>query len=459
MGEKINQFLAKPVYVYLYGLAFIIFKISAYPASFSLLPTLNCLFLYCIEAYTLILVCKKIMNPAFAGLAAVIINISFLHVVGIAQLLGFSYAYIPIRFYGCFYAFVILLIFSLSFIFRKFSSSKITLIHPFINVFLLISIFIFVTNGFRRFETTRSEETLHMHNQGNFQTNSYQKDIIWILMDEYGSSESLKKQFAFQNPLDTLLENKHFNILHNIHSRFNNTLFSVNSIFNEDDSIPPSSYYEGIDLLRHGSLIPALEKSGYRFVNLGFFDLAQHAMIADRSGYPYTFLQQLFSGTIVGMIYMKWKNTNYKADAYNHQIYQLLDDTISVKSTQPRFIWAHMTIPHEPFCRDADGNLRKDTAAEATDSLFLKRGYLSYLQYGNRLLISLLNKHPEMGDKIIVISGDHGPRFPFLQKKEKQKQPFAAIHFPGMYDSTGLQKLEYISQIPGFLLKHIGRPD
>ena len=64
-----------------------------------------------------------------------------------------------------------------------------------------------------------------------------------------------------------------------------------------------------------------------------------------------------------------------------------------------------------------------------------------------------------MGDKIIVISGDHGPRFPFLQKKEKQKQPFAAIHFPGMYDSTGLQKLEYISQIPGFLLKHIGRPD
>ena len=457
MGEKINRILSWPVYVYLYGLAFIIFKIAAYPASFSLLPAINCLFLYCVGARVLLSLFRIIMNPAFAGFATVLVCSSFLHVVGIAQLLGFNYAYIPSWFYACFYVSVIVLVFFMIRMVRKIPITKVAKLNPMINVFLLIITFIFLTNCYRRNSQIKAEAISHIHNQLKSNVQFQQKDIVWILMDEYASSTSLQKQFGYQNPLDSILKKQKFITLDDMHTRFNNTLFSVNSIFNEDDSIKPSSYYEGIDLLRHSSLIPTIEKSGYRFVNLGFFDLAEHPMVADRSGYPYTFLQQLFSGTFFGMMYGNWKNTIIKADAYNNQIFRKLNDTISAISSKPRFIWAHMTIPHGPFCRDAAGQLRKDTTEEALDSVYIKRGYIGYLQYGNRLLVSLLNKHPEMSDKIIIISGDHGPRFPFLTKKEYQYWPFAAIHIPTMYDTLEMKNLKYISQLPGFLLKQIGK--
>ncbi len=459
MGEKIKRILSWQLYVYLYGLSFIVFKIAAYPASFSLIPAINCLFLYCVGARIILSIFRIIMNPAFAGIATVLVCSSFLHVVGIAQLLGFNYAYIPSWFYGYFYLFVAVLVFFMIRVVRSIPITIVTKLNPMINVFLLIITIVFLTNSYGRYGQIKAEAKLHTHNSIKPVADIHQKDIVWILMDEYASSTSLQNQFGYQNPLDSILQKQKFIVLDDMHTRFNNTLFSVNSIFNEDDSIKPSSYYEGIALLRHGSFIPSIEKSGYRFINLGFFDLAEHPMIADRSGYPYTFLQQLFSGTFFGMMYSKWKNTNVKADAYNNQIFRKLNDTIPAISSQPRFIWAHMTIPHSPFCRDASGQLRKDTTEEAHDSSYIKRGYIGYLQYGNQLLVSLLNKHPEMADKIIIISGDHGPRFPFLTNKDYQKWPYAAIHFPGTYDSLKLKNLRYISQIPGFLLKQVAKPD
>ena len=453
------KILSRPLYVFLYGISFAIFKISAYPASLSVLTLINFLFLYVVGAYILFKGFKEIMHHDLAGFAVMLLLCSLFHVMGVAQLFGYSYAYVPVSFYVKFYISVIVLIFFLSRIKKYALTNNFGKLNPILNVFLLFTILIFIVNGIKKNNDSIVETKEHFHSQVKRSNVSNSKDIVWILLDEYASSGSLKQQFSFVNPLDSQLEKKGFVILKDMHSLYANTLFSVNSIFNMDDSIVPSSYYEGVELLRHGSLIPTLEKSGYQFTNLGFFDLAEHPMLENRSGYPYSFLQQLLSGTIFNTVYTNMKFSKKSSDDYNHRVYLKLNETLDLKLNTPRFIWAHLAIPHEPFCRDENGLYRDEALFKdnISDTTQYKKLYVNYLQYANRLIISLINKHPDIANKIIVITGDHGPRYPFLTNKSLQKWPYAAIHFPDTYDTVGLQKLNTIAEIPSFLLDHISK--
>jgi hypothetical protein len=290
MGKEISKLVSRPIYSYLYGFAFLIFKSSAYFGSFQPYFAIAFLSIFLLINYLLIKLTRRIIGNEFAHLISLIIWMSIFHVVGIAQLLGYPFAYIPIKFYLFFYLSILLVLTLLVFI--LFKTAYPIIISKVINVFLGISILIYSINGLSAWLNTNQETKFHQ-NQIISKTSVERKEIIWILMDEYGSSLSLKQQMGFQNPMDSLLKKRGFQVYDAAKTRFNNTLFSVYSIFNEDDSIKPSSYYEGINLLRKSSLVPTMEKEGYRFVNLGFFDISGHPMLADRSGYPYTFLQQI----------------------------------------------------------------------------------------------------------------------------------------------------------------------
>lgn len=452
MGEAVNRSIQKPIYVYLYGFVFLIYKSAIYLPYFHIVTAVSSLVLYLVITYLLVSFFKKIMGPAYAGIPVLLIWLSILHVVSLAKVFGFSYAYIPVHFYGILYAALALIIISLCYGFRRSPSLPMNGFHQIANVFLLISCIVFLGSGIKRSYEYRIENTRHQQKE-KIVFPPATKDIVWILMDEYASSGSLQQQFGAQNPLDSFLSKAGFVLLPEMRSRFNNTLFSVNSIFHFDDSIAPSNFYEGIDLLRHNPLVPALERSGYAFSNLSFFDINQHPMLENRSEYPYTFEQQLFSGTLFSMVTVAWNNSVSKCDSYNHQIYQRLQNTISQQTTSPRFIWAHIPIPHQPFCRNSQGQLLADNRTDDADTTLIKRHYIDYLQYGNSLLENLLKQHPEMQEKIIVISGDHGPRYPFLRDKSYQFWPYAAVHIPGKFDTSGLKRLSYLSELPGFILR------
>lgn len=452
MEQKINtHILDRPLYPYFYGAAFLVFKSSAFLASFQLLPAVLVFLLF------IVLTNRMIAVFARSELAVVLFWASLFHVTGIAQACGLYYAYVPFGFYVIFYLLVVSLLVVYFLFLRKIRFLHVPVFNRVANTFLLMACIVFLVNGLNRLNYTRHENNKHHHDPAKFERRSDQPDIVWILMDEYASPESLGQQFGFTNPLDSFLEHKGFMVARQMHTRFPNTLFSVNALFNKDDSIAPSSYYEGIYLLRHGSLVPAMETLGYRFVNLGFFDIGGHPMLADRSGYPYNYLQQLLSGTLFHVFYQEWKNSIPKCDRYVQDVFHRLDDSLAASPGQPRFIWAHLPIPHGPFCRNKEGSVQQDTTSGAFDSTYLKRKYVDYLQYGNSLLMSLLAQHPDFDKKIILITGDHGPRYPFLPNKSYQNQPYTAIHIPGDYNRTAFQKLYYISQIPGFLLEHLAK--
>jgi len=459
MGEKIDKIISRPLYLFLYGFSFLFLKISAYPASLSIFIATVFLFSYLITVYFLLRIFKKFVQYDLASLMVFLIAISALHIMGIAQFFGYSYSYIPNSFYIAFYLFTAFILFLIARIKELVFIKILKKLYPLINVFIFFSSIIFFINCFKKLNDSRIEIQNHYNNPKKFTTVKNSKDIVWIILDEYASSISLHQQFSFDNPLDSALKNLGFIILKDIHSSYSNTLFSINSIFNMNDTIVPSSFYVGEELLRHSSLIPSFEKSGYQFTNLSFFNLSEHTMLENRSGYPYTFIQQLIAGTIFNKIYINLKFSVKSSDDYNQKIYNRLCGELKSYSSRPRFIWAHLTIPHEPFCRDEKGNYRGFTSNrdDISDTVNYKKLYINYLKYGNQLILNLLKSNPEIRDKIVIISGDHGPRYPFLKNKDFQKWPFAAIYIPDSFNTQKLEKLHTIGELPEFLISHISK--
>jgi len=453
MDKKIMSLLDKPLYPYLYGISFISYKSARYLTSFSFFTAFAFFLGVCAVCYVLTTLFKKVSTSSYSGISVVIIIASLFHVATIAQFFGYEYAYIPTQFYVVFYAIVIAGIILLQLLFSRITGSSAFMFNKVANVFLLAISIVFFLNGVLYAQKINTKHSTSIATFRKIPAHR-QRDIIWFLLDEYPSAISLKQQFAFDNTMDKQLAAKGFEVLGNMHSRFNNTLYSLNAIFNYDDSVVPASFFVAAHSLQQNSWIKELDDSGYEIVNLGIFDLGMHPKLADRSGYPQTFWQQLITGTFINVVNNGIKFSIAQCDRYTQEILQKLDDTLKSTSDKPRFIWVHLSIPHEPFCRDSKGHVLDNISFEEADSTPIKKGFVEYLQYGNTVMNRILKDHPSIFENIIVVSGDHGPRFRFLHDKAYQKWPLAAVRIPGNYDTTQLRQLRYISQIPSFISQY-----
>ena len=105
-----------------------------------------------------------------------------------------------------------------------------------------------------------------------------------------------------------------------------------------------------------------------------------------------------------------------------------------------------------PFCKNSLGDLQVENSYDGRDTVFMQQQYLSYLKYGNSRVLELLDKHPDYKDKIVIISGDHGPRYPFLIDKKWQLNPFLAIYTPKGGNLKEKPPIQYLSRLPLALL-------
>ena len=455
MDEKIDHFISKPLYPYLYGYVFVIYKTSQYFPSFSLSGAINFLLLLSAACYLMDILLKHFYHNPYRGFCIVIFFASLLHVVTVAQFFGYPFSYIPTGFYIFFYLFIIIFISLVLVVSRRFRFSRMAMVNKVVNTFLIIASGVFLVNGLvfsaRQKKILSSQGT----KTGSFYTTKCKNDIVWILMDEYGSSASLQEDFSFHNPIDSTLSGMGFYVLNTMRSRYDNTLLSLNAVFNQDDSDKPANFYNGVQSLSNSSWVPLLEANGYRFINIGLFDIAASTKFSDRSGYPQTYLDQLLSGTAFSMLYMHFKYKPEKCDKYISQVVKKLQGELQDITSKPKFIWAHISIPHEPFCRNSRGELLPQKSYAESDTALIKKNYIEYLSYGNTVIKNLLKNCPRMSNKIIIISGDHGPRYSFLNNKSHRYWPFAAIKFPALPDTAGLQNLQYISQLPDFIMRYL----
>jgi hypothetical protein len=437
MEEKVKRLFRRPLYPYLLIVWFLIFQSSECFYSFSLGLFLGFAILLCLVFWGLNWILLRlgikwapiVIFSTGAFLLFIDLISDFLH--GNSGSIGFHHYYLII---------IGLIIIGLSYIWSKLVWRFNSLANLVINVFLIVLCLSSLFNGYKVYNQM---SRIHEQRVGIPQvTPAKPIDIVWILMDDYASSPALKKFFKYNNPLDTFLESRGFTILDGIHTRSTITIYSINSIFNLDDSISPPNYMYADYSLLNNLWTKQLKKAGYEVDCLDFLDIDGVKRIANLNLFPQSYTDQIFRESIFGLT----------KDRYNFKVADSLNTILKESSPgSPRLIWAHLMIPHSPFYRNSKGEFVANNQDYNASVDQIKNGYIEFLSYGNHVLMDIIKNNESLKDKIVVISGDHGTRYSFIEDKDEKQRPFAAIHFPDNFDTTGLKNVKFIQQLPAFI--------
>jgi hypothetical protein len=349
------------------------------------------------------------------------------------------------------FLFIILTLFCLILIYKICKSKKIyPEITGFLNLLFLLSLLAVTINFIKNLEYNDFEKAIHIHS-GYYQTGklellpdtSAKRDIYFLVFDSYTGFESLKKYWYYDNnELLTVLHNYHFSVYENARSNYDFTGFSIASTLNLNyfDSL---LYSNNIDravtvsfmLIKKCCVTDFLVSKNYKIMNISPFD------IADKGKYYY----QNYYNSETSNIFRYFFNTTAMARIYNRffikkmsevnlQSLAELNKTIT-DTIHPKFVYAHIMLPHDPYLFDKDGNLISKSEFHGEKRQTDKDLYFRQLQFTNKKIIESLNlifSNPE-SDPVVIVQADHG--FRYLDKtvygQEENHSILFAVHLPG----------------------------
>jgi hypothetical protein len=267
----------------------------------------------------------------------------------------------------------------------------------------------------------------------------YQPDIYYIILDGYGREDVLKDIYHYDNSdFSQFLTGKGFYIAQESHSNYVRTGMSLPASLNFEylDALASkgqntTNWYPLKGLISDNRARLSLEKAGYQFITLspGFF----YTEIRDSDHYlsPYWInindFEQLILGVsafgaVTDLDFMKIPHYSYKT--HRERIQYAFDalqniDILIKNDPRPKFVFAHILVPHPPFVFDKTGNpitpKRAYSINDASDyegtTEEYKQNYINQLIYTNSMMeqsIEQILKNSKT-PPIIIIQGDHGP--------------------------------------------------
>lgn len=277
-------------------------------------------------------------------------------------------------------------------------------------------------------------------------------DIYFILADEYAGYHELKDIFHYDNSnFENELGKRGFHIIDESFSNYNYTPFSLASILNmeylhlEDTISKGKNLTYSYQQIKNSKVIQFFLVNDYKFYNYSVFDFEGQPAQVQKNFLPVktklitsqTFLSRLQRDIWFNVITKlkserTLKNLIYGYRDNNDRIYQLTWDIATKKSTRPKFIYTHLTMPHFPYFYDKNGKeLPFERLLDGTQ--VNKEDYIGYLQYANKTILKLVD-HIQRSSPIppiIVLMGDHGFRH-FTETVERKYyfMNFASVYFP-----------------------------
>lgn len=283
-------------------------------------------------------------------------------------------------------------------------------------------------------------------------------DIYYIIFDEHPSTASVKTITGYDNSaLDSGLQQLGFRVSPLSTSGFSITIPSLCSVFDMGEY--PYSYneqvsfkevYQANQLLYNSQLMPFLRRSGYTTINASSFNFHQQPGIGSTEGWwgeaadmirNQTFFNRLKLD--IGWVFMKYLLALFpneikkyiELDLYNiKRAKSIIDSSLSLKNAQPKFVFAHFSLPHDPFKFDSTGTTPKWNLKIYEQNVADGSAYIQQLAYTRKMIITLAKEIQEKNQRpaVIIIQGDHG-----MRKYNREKfgndhiyKNLSALYFP-----------------------------
>jgi hypothetical protein len=239
------------------------------------------------------------------------------------------------------------------------------------------------------------------------------RDIWFLVFDRYGSAESLRLNYGIQEKLTPWLEERGFHVSPDAHANYVRTGLSLASVLNLDylDAIP--GYQTAALALRQHAVGRFLTERGYTYIHIGSeygptrtSDLADNRTYSDVSD----FANALFDSSLAAEISERGgrikPNRQRRVDWSRFALKALAD---ARNEPGPKFVFAHLLLPHPPYVFDADGSVVSDAVAARRSMAEGYEAQMTYLDTRIKEQVEALLARPEDEQPIIILAADEGP--------------------------------------------------
>jgi len=242
-------------------------------------------------------------------------------------------------------------------------------------------------------------------------------DIYYIIMDTYASNNVLKKTYKFDNSSFTnFLKQQGFVVFESAWSNYPKTCLSLASSLNmkylDELSEKLEKNYSDrsplFKMIENNPVIKILKNYGYNIIHIGsWWPATQRNKFADKNynlDYGSDFVRQLLLKSILKIFLKKY---SHRFDHARRVLFQFRTLCNVAKLKSPKFVFAHILLPHPPFVFDAQGNFLEKSVTNKTNS---KENYIQQLKFANKLLIkAILTILSHSKESVIILQADEGP--------------------------------------------------
>lgn len=261
-------------------------------------------------------------------------------------------------------------------------------------------------------------------------------DIYWIIVDRYGSRDTLQRVFEYDNA-EFLgnLEERGFYVAEESRANYLITAQSLlatrNMEFLDGEALREqaatdddwSPVYRG--LRSHWAILDFLERLEYRFAYIGnrWEPTRDHpeADISYRAGGSGEFVSVFTDTTLLRALRVLGdeRQLDRRREHYEGVVHQWSSLHRAMDLAGPKFVHAHLVLPHDPYVFDANGDWLTE---QEEGSRTWEEGYVGQVVYANGELLELIDAlldQPAESRPVIIIQSDEGPwPIPYLRDQE-----------------------------------------
>ena len=305
---------------------------------------------------------------------------------------------------------------------------------------------IFIYHGrsfFSRSQLQRRESHPILKNPHNLPNGP---DIYCFVLDEFASLESAHSLFQYDNSdFAETLRRQGFFVAQNSRSRFRMTEPAIAAILNLDE---PDENKDPFPLIRRNAVAFFLKQRGYRIIEFSFqpalfmeaTDQRFYYSLLHASIFFDDFYRILFEHSLLRFLPDRWRRQKSDFSHYYRErvlhVFNKLPEVIKIPG--PKFVFAHIFCPHEPFVFNAQGGTVSAAHSwDHADPRFYLQQYIFVSRKMTEATAMILNDSPE--PPVIIIQSDHGYRGSQRSGKQQRQvswaeivKVFNALHLPGV---------------------------
>jgi hypothetical protein len=243
-------------------------------------------------------------------------------------------------------------------------------------------------------------------------------DIYLLYFDDYAGERTLRDDFGFDvEPFFRYLESKGFFVARQSTSNYPRTLLSIASELNmryinfltqklgvnTGDTTPLKDLTQDHAVGRY-----LTRKAGYRYIHMGSWwsPTAKSPLASVNVHFGFSeFTQTLLKETAFGGV----EGEGFRQREYARALFQIKKIGEISKLKGPKFVFAHVLVPHAPYVLDRAGHY---VSLEETAKRTLHRNYVEQVMWVNtqiRHLVDNLLAGPKKDRPVILIQTDEGP--------------------------------------------------